>query len=189
MLFSLLYLVLRRVLGTGYRPQDERDIELLVLRHQVRILKRQIKRPRLRRLDRVLLAAASRTMQQEPVVLVRGEARDPAPLAPRAGRHEVDIQEERSSRPATGRSRGPGPHRPPGEGEPVGCRNSGRDAVLVDEAAQTRPTGERPWPSGHPPMLTGPPSASEGQARDGVWPGCSGRRRSEGRVQGVLGRG
>src|SRR5437899_6534819 len=64
MLFSLLYLVLRRVLGTGYRPQDERDIELLVLRHQVRILQRQIKRPRLRRLDRVLLAAASRTMQR-----------------------------------------------------------------------------------------------------------------------------
>ena len=31
MLFSLLYLVLRRVLGTGYRPQDERDIKLLVL--------------------------------------------------------------------------------------------------------------------------------------------------------------
>ena len=35
MLFSLLYLILRRALGTGRRPQDERDIELLVLRHQV----------------------------------------------------------------------------------------------------------------------------------------------------------
>jgi hypothetical protein len=30
MLFSLLYLILRRMIGTGRRPQDERDIELLV---------------------------------------------------------------------------------------------------------------------------------------------------------------
>ena len=59
MLFSLLYLILRRALGTGRRPQDERDIELLVLRHQVKVLRRQVKRPRLHRTDRVLLAAAS----------------------------------------------------------------------------------------------------------------------------------
>ena len=52
MLFSLLYLILRRVLGRGDRPQDERDIELLVLRHQLRVLRRQVKRPRLRRADR-----------------------------------------------------------------------------------------------------------------------------------------
>jgi transposase len=60
MLFSLLYLILRRVLGSGRRPQDERDIELLVLRHQVKVLQRQVKRPQLHRLDRVMLAAASR---------------------------------------------------------------------------------------------------------------------------------
>jgi len=64
MLFSLLYWILRRVLGTGRRPQDERDIELLVLRHQVKILLRHVKRPALHRLDRVLLAAASRAMQR-----------------------------------------------------------------------------------------------------------------------------
>ena len=62
MLFSLLYLILRRVLGAGRRPQDEMDIELLVLRHQVKVLRRHVKGPRLRRLDRVLLAAASRAM-------------------------------------------------------------------------------------------------------------------------------
>jgi putative transposase len=63
-LFSVLYLILCRVLGKGPRPQDERDIELLVLRHQVKVLRRQAKRPRLRRLDRVLLAAASRAMRR-----------------------------------------------------------------------------------------------------------------------------
>jgi putative transposase len=65
MLFSLLYMILRRVLGTGRRPQDERDIELIVLRHQVKVLRRQVKRPRLHPLDRVVLAAASRAMQRD----------------------------------------------------------------------------------------------------------------------------
>jgi len=60
MLFSLLYLLLRRLIGTGQRLKDERDIELLVLRHQVKVLRRQVKGPALRRSDRLLLAAASR---------------------------------------------------------------------------------------------------------------------------------
>jgi len=59
MLFSLLYLVFRRIFKTRHNPRVERDVELLVLRHQVRVLRRKVKRPRLRRLDRVLLAAAS----------------------------------------------------------------------------------------------------------------------------------
>ena len=54
MLFSLLYLLLRRLIGTGQRPKDERDIELLVLRHQVKVLRRQVKGPALRRSDRLL---------------------------------------------------------------------------------------------------------------------------------------
>jgi hypothetical protein len=59
MLFSLLYFLVRPLLGPGGRRAEERDIELLVLRHQVRVLQRQVKRPRLSRLDRVLFAAAS----------------------------------------------------------------------------------------------------------------------------------
>jgi hypothetical protein len=90
MLFSLLYHLVRRTLGTGRRPRAERDIELLVLRHQVKVLQRQLRRPRLRRLDRLLFAAASRDAK-EPVVLVRGQAQDPAPLAPGARPQEVDI--------------------------------------------------------------------------------------------------
>ena len=62
MLFSLLYFVICRLLGAGGRRAVERDIELLVLRHQVGVLQRQVKRPRLNRLDRVLLAAASRRL-------------------------------------------------------------------------------------------------------------------------------
>jgi hypothetical protein len=62
MLFSLLYFLVRRLLGAGGGRPDENDIELLVLRHQVKVLQRQVARPRLNRLDRVLLAATSRAM-------------------------------------------------------------------------------------------------------------------------------
>jgi len=62
MLFSLLYFLVRRLLGVGSRRQDQNDIELLVLRHGVKVLQRQVKRPRLNRLERVLWAAASRAM-------------------------------------------------------------------------------------------------------------------------------
>ncbi len=75
MLFSLIYVLVRRILGTR-RGQDEgRDIELLVLRHQVKVLQRQVKRPRLRRLDRILLAAASKAMPRNrwPSFIVKPE--------------------------------------------------------------------------------------------------------------------
>jgi len=62
MLFSLLYLILRRLLAIGHDPEGEREIELLVLRHQVKMLRRQVKRVHLRRSDRMLLAAASRRL-------------------------------------------------------------------------------------------------------------------------------
>lgn len=40
MLFSFLYFLVRRLLGAGGRRPDERDIELLVLRHQRKVLQR-----------------------------------------------------------------------------------------------------------------------------------------------------
>ena len=62
MLFSLLYFLVCRLLGVGGRRADEKDIELLVLRHQLKVLQRQVTRSRLNRLDRVLLAAPSRRL-------------------------------------------------------------------------------------------------------------------------------
>jgi putative transposase len=65
MLFALLYLVVRRLFGLagGSGSEDlSRDVEILVLRHQLKVLRRQAGRPRLRRLDRVVLAAASRVL-------------------------------------------------------------------------------------------------------------------------------
>jgi putative transposase len=66
MLFSLLYMLLRAVFRLA-PSGDERDrkVEILVLRHQVKVLKRKAGRPKLRRLDRVLLAAAARTLPRD----------------------------------------------------------------------------------------------------------------------------
>jgi transposase InsO family protein len=42
--------------------QRDREVEILVLRHQVKVLKRKAGRPRLRRRDRLFLAAAARLL-------------------------------------------------------------------------------------------------------------------------------
>lgn len=65
MLFALVYFVLRQFFGllsVSASSDVSKDIEILVLRHQLRVLSRQRQRRRLRRLDRVLLAAASRVI-------------------------------------------------------------------------------------------------------------------------------
>jgi putative transposase len=62
---SLLYLLLRRLLGllrSSRRTVAEADLEIAVLRHQVAVLRRQVKRPIYRRTDRAFLAAASRLL-------------------------------------------------------------------------------------------------------------------------------
>lgn len=42
--------------GTG--GEGSKDIEILVLRHQLKVLRRQVGRPKLRPVDRALLAGA-----------------------------------------------------------------------------------------------------------------------------------
>jgi len=67
-MWSLLYLVVRtlvRLLVSGGQPgrdDGSKDLEILVLRHQLRVLRRTSGPPRLRPIDRVLLAAASRVI-------------------------------------------------------------------------------------------------------------------------------
>lgn len=62
---SLFYWVLRRLLELlvlRARSERSKEIEILVLRHQLRVLERTVGRPRLEPTDRVLLAALSRVL-------------------------------------------------------------------------------------------------------------------------------
>jgi putative transposase len=61
--FSFLDLAFRALLGALVRSRrglDVKDLELLVLRHELEVLRRQVARPQLRAADRALLAATAR---------------------------------------------------------------------------------------------------------------------------------
>jgi putative transposase len=62
MVFSFLYLAVRALLGALVRSRrglDVKDVELLVLHHELEVLRRQVARPKLGTADRALLAAAA----------------------------------------------------------------------------------------------------------------------------------
>lgn len=65
MALSFLYWALRRLLELlvlFVRSEHAKDVEILVLRHQLHVLRREVARPRLEPTDRALLAAFSRVL-------------------------------------------------------------------------------------------------------------------------------
>ena len=64
-LLSVLYVVLQRVLqlvSLVFRSTEFKELEIVVLRHELAILRRQVPRPAFRPTDRVFLAATSRML-------------------------------------------------------------------------------------------------------------------------------
>ena len=73
---SLLYLLFRRVLAVaalGLRSREYKELEIVVLRHELVVLRRQVALPRLNERDRVFLAAASQLLSRasRPSVFIR----------------------------------------------------------------------------------------------------------------------
>jgi putative transposase len=76
MFVSLVYLLFRRALAVAalrVRSREFKELEIVVLRHELAVLRRQVARPRLTEPDRVFLAAASRLLRGtgRPSLLVR----------------------------------------------------------------------------------------------------------------------
>jgi putative transposase len=66
MMRSLVALFLRRVLAwLVWHNEHAKDLEIVVLRHQLQVLRRQVGRPRFRSSDRLFLAAASGRLARE----------------------------------------------------------------------------------------------------------------------------
>jgi putative transposase len=65
---SFLYWSLRRLLELvvlRFRSERDKEIEILLLRHQLRVLEREVARPQLTQADRALLAALSRMLPRQ----------------------------------------------------------------------------------------------------------------------------
>ena len=122
---SFVYRSLRRLLELvvlRFRSEREKEIEILLLRHQLRVLERQVARPQLTPADRALLAAFGRVLPRR--VWKRSLFVTPATL--------LRWQRELVARHWTYPHRGPG--RPP---TTAGLRE------LVLQFARENPSGRR----------------------------------------------
>src|SRR4051794_41767872 len=68
MVLSFAYWSLQRLLELVVlrcRSEREKEVEILLLRHQLRVLERQVARPQLTQADRALLSAFSRVLSRQ----------------------------------------------------------------------------------------------------------------------------
>ena len=95
MFLSLCYVVLRRVLQLAalrFRSNDLKELEIVVLRQEVAILRRRTRRPAMTWSDRLFLAAASRLSAARTLAVLYHYTGDAASLASALGGEAVDVR-------------------------------------------------------------------------------------------------
>jgi hypothetical protein len=163
MLLSLVYFAMRcplQVPVQSGRGDLKREVELLVLRHQLKVLSRGVRQPLYRRRDRMLLAAVSRLLARH-----RWEAFVVTPRTllrwhPGAGPAQVDVPAPRAGQTRT-RSGDGGAHHPNGEGElgvglpqdPRGAAEARRPGVGHRDPHGPSSARPRPRPSPERPVV------------------------------------
>jgi hypothetical protein len=92
LLWSFAYFAVRNLFTLVWllaRPRRSKELEILVVRHELAMLRRQARQPKLSRADRALLAALSRSLLR--AAWAAFPVRPATLLAPSAGRLPLDV--------------------------------------------------------------------------------------------------
>jgi hypothetical protein len=133
---------LLQALARSGRDDLEREVELLLLTHQLKVLSRGARRPPLRRRDRMMLAAASRFLARDRSRGVRRDAPDPTPVARRqpVPRRSAALRRSRTCGSSTPTASSlPCPYRSRVEGAPSRRTRRRRALRLRDEGSSRLP--------------------------------------------------
>ena len=161
MILSVCYVALQRVLqfvALAFRSHEFKELEIVVLRHELAVLRRQVGRPGLRTADRVFLSAASRLLPRaswasfivKPATLLEWHRRLVArrwTYRRRVGRHPISREvRDLIVRLARENPRW-GYQRIVGELKGLGVSVSATTVRKVLRANNVGPAGQRPRPS------------------------------------------